>query len=136
VAGGLADPIQGSLGDIDCDGDLDLAAGGVVYRNDAGSFGSPVAVDGAGIAHLADMNGDGQLDLVTHDASVGLALYLGDGAGAFTRDGAAGLPDAATAPVLDDPYGIDVGDLDGNDSLDIVRIGGFAGDYRVEAWVR
>jgi hypothetical protein len=29
-----------------------------------------------------------------------------------------------------------VGDLDGNGSLDVVRIGGFAGDYRVETWVR
>jgi hypothetical protein len=136
VAGGLADPVQGSLGDIDCDGDLDLAAGGVVYRNEAGGFAAPIAIDGSRIAHFADMNGDGQLDLVTHDASVGLGLWLGDGAGAFARDTGAGLPDAATAPVLDDPYGIDVGDLDGNGSLDIVRIGGFAGDYRVESWVR
>jgi hypothetical protein len=136
VAGGLADPVQGSLGDIDCDGDLDLAAGGVVYRNEAGGFTAPIAVDGSRIAHFADMNGDGQLDLVTHDASVGLALWLGDGGGAFARDTASGLPDAATAPVLDDPYGIDIGDLDGNGSLDIVRVGGFAGDYRVESWVR
>jgi len=136
VAGGLADPVQGSLGDIDCDGDLDLAAGGMVYRNDAGGFAAPIAVDGSRIAHFADMNGDGHLDLVTHDASVGLALWLGDGAGAFIRDTASGLPDAATAPVLDDPYGIDIGDLDGNGSLDIVRVGGFAGDYRVESWVR
>jgi hypothetical protein len=136
VAGGLADPVQGSLGDVDCDGDLDLAAGGTVYRNDGGSFGTPIAVDGARIAHLADMNGDGQLDLVTHDAASGLALHLGDGAGGFSLDASAGLPDAATVPILDDPYGIDVGDLDGNGSLDIVRIGGFAGDYRVESWVR
>jgi hypothetical protein len=136
VAGGLADPVQGSLGDIDCDGDLDLAAGGFVYRNDAGAFASPIAVDGSHIAHLADMNGDGQLDLVTHDASTGLSLHLGDGAGGFALDSASGLPDAETAPILDDPYGIDVGDLDGNGSLDVVRIGGFAGDYRVETWVR
>ncbi len=136
VAGGLADPVQGSLGDIDCDGDLDLAAGGFVYRNDAGAFASPIAVDGSHIAHLADMNGDGHLDLVTHDATTGLSLHLGDGVGGFALDSASGLPDAATAPILDDPYGIDVGDLDGNGSLDVVRIAGFAGDYRVESWVR
>jgi hypothetical protein len=137
--GGLADPVQGALADVDCDGDLDVAAGGTILLGNAGSFAPAANVDGSVIAELADMTGDGQLDLVTHDASVGLAVYVGDGTGSGWTLLDAGLPgsDYALGGVpLDMPYGIAVADLDGSGALDIVRIGGFGVAYWVESWVR
>ena len=135
-----ADPVQGSVGDVDCDGDLDIAAGGTVYLANAGSWSPGTTVDEGKISHFADMNGDGHLDLVTHDPATGLALYLGDGTGAgFTLDAGSGLPaadDLAHGATLDSAYGIDIGDVDGNGALDIVRVGGFAGPYYVDVLVR
>jgi hypothetical protein len=141
AAGGLADPLQGSIGDADCDGDIDVAVGGTVYLDQGGGswvFGA--TADSSKISHFADMNGDGHLDLVTQDPAVGLALYLGDGTGtSWVRDTSVGLPDTSYTlggQPLDDVYGLDIADLDGNGSLDIVRIAGFTGQYVVESWVR
>lgn len=138
-ANDLADPVQGALGDVDCDGDLDIAAGGTIQLGNAGAFAPGASVDASVIAELADMTGDGHLDLVTHDASTGLTVYVGDGSGtAFTRLDA-GLPDASYTiggVPLDTPYGIAVADLDGSGALDIVRIAGFGVGYWVESWVR
>ena len=135
-----ADPVQGDIGDVDCDGDLDIAAGGTVYLANAGTWALGATADESKVSHLADMNGDGHLDLVTHDPATGLALYLGDGTGTgFTLDATSGLPaadDLSHGAALDSAYGIDIGDLDGNGALDIVRIGGFAGPYHVDVFVR
>ncbi len=85
------------------------------------------------------MNGDGHLDLVTHDIATGLTLYLGDGSGStWVLDDTAGLPGATDAlgRPMTDAYGIDIADLDGNGSLDIVRIASYDDEFTVEAWVR
>lgn len=137
--GGLADPVQGAVGDVDCDGDLDVAAGGTVHLGSAGSFAAGGAADVAVIAELADMTGDGHLDLVTHDPSVGLAVYVGDGTGSGWTSLGAGLPGVdyrKGGVALDEAYGIAVADLDGSGALDVVRIAGFAGAFWVESWVR
>lgn len=134
-----ADPVQGGVGDINCDGTLDIAAGGSIYLGQGGSWSLAAMVDGSHIAHLADMNGDGHLDLVTHDPGTGLAVYLGDGSGTAWTPQATGLPDPTytfNGVAMDTAYGIDVGDLDGDDSLDIVRLAGFGPEYALEAWVR
>lgn len=134
-----ADPVQGSVGDIDCDGALDIAAGGSILLGQGGGWNLAATLDDAHISHLADMNGDGHLDLVTQDPSVGLALYLGDGTGAGFAPASVGLPDAGYtfqgAP-MDVAYGIDVADLGGEPALDVVRLAGFGAEFALEAYVR
>lgn len=134
-----ADPVQGSIGDINCDGLVDVAGGGTVHLNMGGAWQQAAAADGSHIGHLADMNGDGHLDLVTQDPSVGLAVYTNDGTGTMWTPAANGLPDATYmfgGVVMDSVYGLDVGDVNGNDTLDIVRVAGFGAEYAVEVWVR
>jgi hypothetical protein len=92
------------------------------------------------VSHFGDFDGDGNLDLLTHDETVGLAVYLGDGTGSgWMLDSGSALPGPEHAPAgtaMDEPYGIDVGDLDGNDALDIVRVVGFGPSFSVEIWAR
>jgi len=135
-----ADPVQGSIGDVNCDGHTDVAVGGTIYVGNGTSWTKAVDVDGSHISHLADMNGDGNLDLVTSDPSVGLALYIGAGDGTgWTRDESDGLPDTDYTPsgfAFNTPYGMDIADLDGNGNMDIVRVAGFGSSYWAEAWTR
>lgn len=136
---GTADPVQGSIGDVNCDGAIDILAGGTVLLASGGSWSIATSVDGAQIGHLADMNGDGHLDVITHDASVGLALYLGDGTGTgWTAQAGLGLPDAAyqAGGAMGRAYGIDVGDVDNSDNMDIVRLAEFGADFVLEVWSR
>ncbi len=150
----LGNPVQGAIGDVNCDGNIDLSAGGTVYVGDgAGGWTQSATVDGADLSQLGDLNGDGYLDIVTN-SSMGLRLYLGDGTGNFTHDAASGLPDgsyvppglvAQTAFEFDDAYGIDLADLDGNGNLDIIRsyklfdsgvFGDGANENILEVWIR
>jgi hypothetical protein len=136
---GTADPVQGSIGDVNCDGQVDIAAGGTIFTGQAGLWSLAAVVDDAHISHLADMNGDGQLDLVSQDPAFGLAVHVNDGTGAGWTPAGAGLPDAAyrfQGVEMDTAYGIDVGDVDGDDVLDIVRVAGFGSEYAVEVFVR
>jgi hypothetical protein len=131
VSAGIGSPVQGSVGDVDGNGYPDVASGGTIHLNkDGKTFEQGVVVDSAKISHLADMDGDGKLDLVTHDRSTGLKLYLGDGSGKkWTADDKAGLPDASKfppgAPVtreIHNAYGIEIADLDNSGSLDVLRV--------------
>jgi hypothetical protein len=151
----LGNPVQGAIGDVDCDGFIDIAAGGTVYVGDgAGGWSESAVVDAADLSQLGDLDGDGYLDIVTH-GTAGLRLYLGDGSGSsFTLDDAAGLPDASYVPpglvpqtsfALADAYGMDLADVDGNGHLDIVRsykivdsgvFGDAANENILEVWLR
>lgn len=111
-----------ALGDVDGDGDLDVATSGqagalsqvTVLRNDgAGAFPFQSSF-GSGLAHkvvLGDVNGDGHLDCVTAPSSA-VVVYLGDGTGGFQGQ-------ATPISFLHDGN-VTLGDLDEDSAPDIV----------------
>ena len=130
-------PTAVALADIDNDGDLDLLTtnqgtasnptGSVsVSRNSGlGSFGaySSVAV---GLQPtelvLADVDGDGDLDLLTANAAdATLSLRLNNGSGTFGGTTTVALPAGST------PSGLRAGDLDADGDLDVLVAQGTGG---------
>ncbi len=128
---GVGGPFQGSVGDVNGDGQVDIAVGGSIFVFNGKEWTQAALVNTAVIAHLADMNGDTQLDLITQGTQAGLRLYLGDGTGQGWQLADVGLPntryrateyaDREILKRLNNPFGIDVIDVDGNGNLDIIR---------------
>ncbi len=122
------------LGDLDGDLDLDIFASNteeytlnsfVFLNNGLGVFTeAPAVVPAYGYqAALADMDNDGDLDIITTDYGTGINIFTNDGAANFTKDdinlGAS------------DEYGVPVfGDFDGDGDQDLV-IGGYYTATRV-----
>jgi hypothetical protein len=150
---GTGIPIQGSVGDFDCDGYPDVASGGTLWRGGASGFVEGPTVDTAMIATFADLDGNGWLDVITHSPDGGLRAFMGDGTALVGTD--LGLPGPEYVPAehtgdmglvpLDDALGIDVDDLDGDGDLEIVRWyklsipGAFGTEttfHRLEVWAR
>jgi subtilisin-like proprotein convertase family protein len=101
-------------GDVDGDGDLDLAADAKIYLNEGGTLQTTAAwtpIDGGSwSAAWGDMDGDGDLDL-----AAGTSVYLNEGGTLQTT--AAWTPiDGSSGPVA-------WGDVDGDGDLDLAAEG-------------
>jgi hypothetical protein len=120
-----------ALADIDSDGNLDLLAGEgdgagieVFIGNGDGTFQAPV-VYGAGSLNsidqvsVADMNGDGNLDMVVTDEE-SVSILLGNGDGTFQ---------SPVSQSLGGSEGLVIADFDGDGKLDVAVAGFESGVY-------
>lgn len=118
-----------AAGDIDEDGDIDIVATGTtfdalawLYPGDGeGGFGAAreFSLGSAMFAQaieVADVNGDGHLDIVTaNGGTANVSVLLGNGSGGFAA--------VRTFAVPQGPEGLAVGDADGDGHADIVTTG-------------
>jgi hypothetical protein len=110
--GGSSAPI---VGDLNNDKKLDFIWGGVVFLgNGDGTFKQlPLTLpSGTGVAALADLNGDGILDVVSN----GSAVYAGNGDGTFQTTPFYTVP----FPANTYPSSISVGDVNGDGNPDLL----------------
>jgi hypothetical protein len=117
-----SNPYGVSLGDIDGDGDLDIAVTNpypdnisILINNGSGSFTIKgnvyVGVDPYGIS-FGDIDGDGDLDIaVANLSSYNVSILTNDGSGNFTLKGNVGVGSG--------PYSLSFGDIDGDGDIDI-----------------
>jgi hypothetical protein len=113
-------------GDFDNDGDLDAlildasGAGRLMLNNGAGAFSQGSALNtsrSSPLVHTADLNADGRLDVVVMSVGGGAPLFIGINTGSNTFTPLA--LNAAGAPGFSN---VQLGDLDGNGSIDLLGV--------------
>jgi Bacterial Ig-like domain (group 3)/FG-GAP-like repeat/Abnormal spindle-like microcephaly-assoc'd, ASPM-SPD-2-Hydin len=131
--GGSGFPIGLIAADFNNDNHLDLAAVnaadvGILLGNGNGTFGSVSNTSAFGEFLIAgvtgDFNGDGDLDLVVSDQSLGEAFLLtGNGNGTFTL--------SATYPTDTGAFGVATADFNGDGALDLAITNGGANNVSI-----
>ncbi len=133
-----------AVGDVDGDGDIDIVAGGresqleyeTFLNNGSGVFPSApsytLALPTAGATApngpvwasltLADVNGDGKLDLLTGMFNHSYAVALGAGTGSFTAPGAPVSVPTSQNSTSDEIDSIAVGDFVGTSAVDLALV--------------
>ena len=127
-------PSSVAIGDLDGDGDLDLAVANddsddvsVLLGNGDGTF-QPAVNYGAGDSPhsvaIGDLNGDGDLDLaVANQSSDDVSVLLGNGDGTFQA--------AVNYGAGDEPSPVAIGDLNGDGDLDLAVANAGSGSVSV-----
>jgi len=120
-----------AAGDLNGDGNLDLVFGGSlwpqmlitqalqIYLGNGLGIWKQVEVEQSAAGYrgvaIADLNGDGNLDVVGHAGRSHLVVYRGDGKGEFELMNVKGVEELHLPS-----YGIAAGDLDGDGFADVV----------------
>ena len=128
-----------AAGDLDGDGDVDLASTSTLddkvawYENlnGTGAFGNQRIVstrfENPNVVRMADVNGDGSLDLVAGFGDNSLAWYANtNGKGTFSEG-------SIVSTAGDTVVSLDVGDIDGDGDIDFIT--GSAGDDAAQWFV-
>jgi hypothetical protein len=135
-----------SVGDLNKDGNPDIVSS---YETWSGSSGKGIGVwlgnggsgglsftagtvptnrDGYDSAYLADINGDGNLDIIGGSHGVGIKVWLGSGSSLSWTEKSSGLPTSG------EYTGVTAGDVNGDGRLDIA-----AGNYQgkgIQVWTQ